>query len=193
MKKRVIVTALATGALLVSAAAPASAAGHEPGTIVDVAVAASGGGAPDSNPYDYDILVQAVLYTGLEGVLGDPNASFTVFAPNDQAFLTLVTDLTGIAPASEAEALTTIVTALSRDQISNVLLYHVTAGNLGKVDVNRAKSLTMANGGIVNPRGVTLRDEGALTDPRIVRGASDIQTSNGVIHTIDRVLIPGNL
>ncbi|MET3768490.1 putative surface protein with fasciclin (FAS1) repeats [Marisediminicola sp. UYEF4] len=193
MKKRVIVTALATGALLVSAAAPASAAGHEPGTIVDVAVAASGGGAPDSNPYDYDLLVQAVLYTGLEGVLGDPNASFTVFAPNDQAFLTLVTDLTGVAPASEAEALTTIVTALSRDQISNVLLYHVTAGNLGKVDVNRAKSLTMANGGIVNPRGVNLRDEGALTDPRIVRGARDIQTSNGVIHTIDRVLIPGNL
>ena len=105
MKKRVIVTALATGALLVSAAAPASAAGHEPGTIVDVAVAASGGGAPDSNPYDYDLLVQAVLYTGLEGVLGDPNASFTVFAPNDQAFLTLVTDLTGVAPATEAEAL----------------------------------------------------------------------------------------
>lgn len=193
MKKRVIVTALATGALLVSAAAPASAAGHEPGTIVDVAVAASGGGAPDSNPYDYDLLVQAVLYTGLEGVLGDPSASFTVFAPNDQAFLTLVTDLTGVAPATEAEALTTIVTALSRDQISNVLLYHVTAGNLGKVDVNRAKSLTMANGGIVKPRGVNLRDEGALTDPRIVRGASDIQTSNGVIHTIDRVLIPGNL
>ncbi len=193
MKKRVIVTALATGALLVSAAAPASASGHEPGTIVDVAVAASGGGAPDSNPYDYDLLVPAVLYTGLEGVLGDPNASFTVFAPNDQAFLTLVKDLTGVAPASEADALTTIVATLSRDQISNVLLHHVTAGNLGKVDVNRAKSLTMANGGIVNPRGVNLRDEGALTDPRIVRGASDIQTSNGVIHTIDRVLIPGNL
>jgi len=193
VKKRVIVTALATGALLVSAAAPASAAGHEPGTIVDIAVAASGGGAPDNNPYDYDLLVQAVLYTGLEGVLGDPNASLTVFAPNDRAFLTLVKDLTGVAPASEADALTTIVAALSRDQITNVLLYHATAGNLGKVDVNRAKSLTMANGGIVNPRGVNLRDEGALTDPRIVRSASDIQASNGVIHTIDRVLIPGNL
>jgi len=193
VKKRVIVTALATGALLVSAAAPASAAGHEPGTIVDIAVAASGGGAPDNSPYDYDLLVQAVLYTGLEGVLGNPNASFTVFAPNDQAFLTLVQDLTGVAPASEADALTTIVAALSKDQITNVLLYHVTAGNLDKVDVNRAKSLTMANGGTVNPRGVNLRDEGALTDPRIVRSASDIQASNGVIHTIDRVLIPGNL
>ncbi|MCY7326019.1 MAG: fasciclin domain-containing protein [Microbacteriaceae bacterium] len=193
MKKRVIVTALATGALLVSAAAPASAAGHEPGTIVDVAVAASGGGAPDSNPYDYDLLVQALIATGLAPVLGDPDASFTVFAPNDRAFLTLVKDLTGVAPASEADALTTITTALTADQITNVLLYHVTAGNLNKVDVNRAKSLTMANGGIVNPRGVNLRDEGALTDPRIVRSASNIQTSNGVIHTIDRVLIPGNL
>lgn len=193
MKKRVIVTALATGALLVSAAAPASAAGHEPGTIVDIAVAASGGGASDSNPNDYDILVQAVLYTGLEGALGDPNASLTVFAPNDQAFLTLVTNLTGVAPASEAEALGTIVTALSSDQISNVLLYHVTAGELNKVDLNRASSLTMANGGTVQPRGVNLRDVGALTDPKIVRAASDIQASNGVIHTIDRVLIPGNL
>ena len=174
MKKRVIVTALATGALLVSAAAPASAAGHEPGTIVDIAVAASGGGAPDSNPYDYDILVQAVLATGLETALGDPTASLTVFAPNDQAFLTLVTDLTGTAPASEAEALSTITTALTGAQITNVLLYHVT-------------------GGIVMPRGVNLRDEGALTDPRVVRSASDIQASNGVIHTINRVLIPGNL
>lgn len=193
MNKRVIVTALATGALLVSAAAPASAAGHEPGTIVDIAVAASGGGAPDSNPNDYDILVQAVLATGLAPVLGDPAASFTVFAPNDQAFLTLVTDLTGTAPASEAEALTTITTALTGAQITNVLLYHVTPGSLDKVDLNRAKSLTMANGGTVNPRGVNLRDEGALTDPKIVRAASDIQASNGVIHTIDRVLIPGNL
>jgi len=134
-----------------------------------------------------------VLATGLETALGDPTASLTVFAPNDQAFLTLVTDLTGTAPASEAEALSTITTALTGAQITNVLLYHVTAGNLDKVDLNRAKSLEMANGGIVMPRGVNLRDEGALTDPRVVRSASDIQASNGVIHTINRVLIPGNL
>lgn len=193
MKKRVIVTALATGALLVSAAAPAAAAGHEPGTIVDIAVAASGGGTPDNNPYDYDILVQAVLATGLETALGDPSASLTVFAPNDQAFLTLVEDLTGTAPASEADALAAITGTFTGAQITNILLYHVTGGELDKVDLNRAKSLTMLNGGTVQPRGVNLRDEGALADPKIVRSASDIQASNGVIHTIDRVLIPGTI
>ena len=47
----------------------------------------------------------------------------------------------------------------------------------------------MANGGIVKPRGITLRDETpALADPRLVLWAINIPASNGVIHTIDRVL-----
>lgn len=200
MKKKntlVAITAAATALILVGPVAPATAHGDSPpvGTIVDVAVAASGGGTPDSNPYDYDLLVQAVLATGLAPVLGDTSREFTVFAPNDRAFLRLVTDLTGVAPASEAEALTTITSALSLDQISNVLLYHVVPDrSLGVLKVVRSKSLAMANGGVVEPRGINLRDENTdLRNPRLVRSAVNIEASNGVIHTINRVLVPGSL
>ena len=189
---RTSIAAIAAVALAL-VATPAHATGGTPtGTVVDVAVAASGGGAPDGNHYDYDILVQAVLATGLAPVLSDTSTKYTVFAPNDRAFLRLVRDLTGTTPSSEAAALKTITDTFTIDQIKNILLYHVVAGQkLGPLRVVTAGSLTMANEGIVRPRLLTLRDETpSLTDPRLVVWAINIQASNGVIHTIDRVLVP---
>src|SRR4051812_21254688 len=116
-----IAIAIASAAAAAVFAAPASA-GSNSGTIVDVAVSASGGGEPDANPNDYDLLVQAVTATGLAPTLGDQGKRFTVFAPNDRAFLRLVYDLTGKQPASEQEALQTITGALTGEQIENVLL-----------------------------------------------------------------------
>ncbi len=104
-------------------------------------------------------------------------------------------DLTGTAPASKADALATISGALTAEQLTNVLLYHVVPGKqLGPIRVVLSKSLTMANGGIVKPRLLTLRDENpAFTDPRLVVSGINITASNGVIHRIDRVLVPGVL
>ena len=185
--------AVVAGLTASSASANAKTWGHkQSGTIVDVAVKASGGGTPDRNPHDYDLLIQAVTATGLANVLADRNARFTVFAPNDRAFMRLVEDLTGAAPASEQAALETAVGALGVEKIKNVLLYHVVAGKvLDPLDVIFAGRLTMANGGTVKPRLFTLRDEtDALRDPRLVLWAINIRASNGVIHTIDRVLVP---
>ncbi len=195
--RRAIVAVAASIAVAGAAAAPAQAKskwwGAPPaGSVVDVAVKASGGGAPDANPYDYDLLVQAVTATGLAPVLDDESKRFTVFAPNDRAFTRLVADLTGSTPASEQAALATAVSALGLPAIKNVLLYHVVAGRrLGPLQVLLSRSLTMANGGIVEPRGIVLRDESpALRDPRLVLFALNIPATNGVIHTIDRVLVP---
>jgi uncharacterized surface protein with fasciclin (FAS1) repeats len=196
MKKMRLTVAAVTAAVLVFGAAPAAHAngGTPSGTIVDVAVAASGGGTPDSNHSDYDILVQAILATGLQGALSDTSTQYTVFAPDDRAFIRLVADLTGSVPASEADALTAITTTFTTAQISNILLYHVVAGKkLGPIGVLTSKSLTMANGGKVYPRGIWLQDATpSLTNPRLVLRAINIQASNGVIHTIDRVLVPAS-
>ena len=163
MRRTFAVVAASVGVACV-AATPAAAKSKRwvrppAGSITDVAVKASGGGTPDANPYDYDLLVQAVTATGLAPVLDDESKTFTVFAPNDRAFLRLVADLTGTQPASEQAALETAVSALGLDAIKNVLLYHVVAGRtLGPLHVLLSRSLTVANGGIVRPRGITLRD-----------------------------------
>ena len=195
-KKLGIALATVVAGALALTASPASAhqATKPAGTIVDVAVAASGGGAPDANGSDYDILVQALVATGLDKTLDDSNSTFTVFAPNDRAFERLVTDLTGKAPASEAAALKAITSTFTADQISDILLYHVVAGKkLSPLKVLFSHEITMANGGTIEPRGITLRDETPeLKNPKLVLRAINIKTSNGVIHTIDRVRVPGS-
>jgi uncharacterized surface protein with fasciclin (FAS1) repeats len=166
---------------------------HQPaGSVVDVAVKASTANGPDSNPYDYDLLIAAVTATGLVPTLDDESQRFTVFAPNDRAFEKLVADLTGSFPASEQATLDAVLATFTPAQIKNILLYHVVAGKkLGPLQVLFAGSLTMANGGTVKPRGLVLRDETpSLRDPRLLLYGLNLQASNGVIHTIDRVLVP---
>jgi uncharacterized surface protein with fasciclin (FAS1) repeats len=191
--QRMLAAALAAVTALAIAAVPAGAgAGGNDESVVDVAVAASGGGTPDADHKDYDLLVQAVTATGLAPVLDDSTKRYTVFAPNDAAFLRLVQDLTGEKPASEQAALEAITATFTGEQIRNVLLYHVVAGKkLSSAKVLKARKLTMANGSTVKPRGIVLKDANrSFKDPKLVRRALDIRSSNGVIHTIDRVLVP---
>jgi uncharacterized surface protein with fasciclin (FAS1) repeats len=196
--RRLLVTVAATAVIfgLGSAAAEAKhrSWGWKPaGSIVDVAVKASSAKGPDANPYDYDLLIAAVTATGLAPTLDDESQRFTVFAPNDRAFQRLVRDLTGAdSLPSEQAALDAVLATFSVDEIKNILLYHVVAGRtLGPLQVLFAGKLTMANGGIVKPRLLRLVDETpALRDPRLVLSAINIRATNGVIHTIDRVLVP---
>lgn len=189
--RRMAAVALAALTGLAITAVPASA-GSGSDSVTDVAVAASGGGTPDNNTRDYDLLVQALTATELVPVLDDPEATFTVFAPNDRAFLRLVQDITGVRPASEQAALEAITSTFTGAQIKNVLLYHVVAGKkLSPRQVQKARSLKMANNGIVKPRGVVLKDANkSFKDPKLIGKQINIQASNGVIHTIDRVLVP---
>ena len=161
---------------------------------METLVARSGGGALDSNPYDYDILIQAVLAADLAGVLSDPSTRFTVFAPNDAAFMATVRELTGSQPASEQAAFD-VVASFGIPTVTQVLLYHVVAGErLGPLQVLFSRQLTMANGGTIGVRFFRLVDaDPDARDPYLRLFGLNIGASNGTIHTIDRVLRPVDL
>jgi uncharacterized surface protein with fasciclin (FAS1) repeats len=162
----VLVVALATAAVALggndsgSTAQPAA----KPPTkdIVQTAVAAG----------DFDTLVSLVKRAGLAKTLSG-RGPFTVFAPTDAAFKKV--------PPSTLEGL-----LKDRAALRKVLLYHVAAGRYPAKRVVKQKSIETLVGQRVKvrTRGDTVRVAGA----RVVQ--ADVRTSNGVIHAINRVLIP---
>ena len=168
-----------------------------PETIADV-VAASGG-TPDDDASDFDLLLSALELAELTGVLADPEAAFSVFAPTDAAFVSLAQRL-GFEGDDEAAALDFIVGALTTlgggdpvGPLTDVLTYHVVAGafTFGELSADRTVSPLFADEDLL-VRGDRIVDaEPDLSDARVV--ASDIQTGNGIIQVIDEVLLPFDL
>jgi len=159
--------ALALAALLtVAVAGPASARTTGP-TIVDVAVSVNATG-------EFDHLIAAVIRTDLVDTL-DGKRQFTVFAPTDAAFEALFDDL-GVASVQEIPVGT----------LKAVLLYHVAPGERFASSVLDSTRIRTLSGGFLRPS----LQGGApyVNDARII--AIDIDASNGVIHVIDRVLLP---
>lgn len=178
-----IVAALAAAGLVAAGAvAPASAkpawADKSDASIVETAVAISSLDGFDDNDADFDILIQALLATGVVSIFdGD---DFTVFAPTDGAFKAT------LGASTEAEAFDDAVAALGVDGVAEVLAYHVTEGVRNSKSVTSAKQITMLNGGTISARGGFV-DAGS-TDAGFL--ATDIRVSDGMIHVIDTVLLP---
>ena len=123
------------------------------------------------NP-DFETLVAAVTAAGLVETLSG-EGPFTVFAPTDDAFAAL--------PEGTVEALLQDIPTLT-----DILTYHVIAGEVPAADVVASTELTMLNGDIAE---ITLVDGAAYIDgAQIV--VTDIQASNGIIHVIDTVMLP---
>lgn len=183
-------------------ASSAQAEDSPPGTITDI-VAASGSGF-DTNGRDYDVLLAAVTAAGLGGTLATPGLDVTVWAPKDRAFVRTAQDLgfTG-ANTDEAGAWSFLVTALTSigggdpiPTLTTILKYHVTPDARGPGRVLAATRFpTLAEIGIRHvPGSLALIDKDPdIANPRLVPDALNIRASNGVIHTINRVLIPVNL
>ena len=132
--------------------------------VVELAVAAG----------QFKTLAKAIETAGLLEALRAPGP-FTVFAPNDAAFAAL--------PAGTVENL---LKPESRDQLVAILKLHVVAGRMFADQVVAAKTLTTLQGKTLE----VVASEGSVT----VGGAkvlkTDLQSRNGVIHVIDRVLLP---
>ncbi len=134
------------------------------GDIVETAVAAG----------SFKTLVAAVQAAGLVDVLKG-EGPFTVFAPTDEAFAKL--------PKGTLENL---LKPENKAALQGILTYHVVPGTVLAGDVVKLKAATTAQGSDLKIRA---RD-GVVTVDKATVKATDIRTSNGVIHVIDTVLIP---
>ena len=165
---RSILAVSAASAVALAAAGPASAAVQDRGApaaeknIVETAVAAG----------QFKTLASLLDQAGLVETLSG-NSRFTVFAPTDAAFAKV--------PQATLDAL-----AKDKAKLRAVLLYHVAKGKLTASKVVKRKSIKTLNGDRVSVR--------VRTGKVYVGGARvitpDVLASNGVIHVINKVLIP---
>lgn len=136
-----------------------------PPTVVEVA---------QQNPM-FSTLVLAVIKADLAGTLSE-EGPFTVFAPTNDAFSALFTTLNVSG-----------IDALSKEALTPILLAHVVSGNVQSGDLtsgsvptlNNAKSLDVA----VSGSSVTI--DGSV---KVIK--ADVQAKNGVVHVIDKVIVP---
>jgi uncharacterized surface protein with fasciclin (FAS1) repeats len=165
-----LIALTAVAALAVPTAASARPPAASP-SIVETAIAVNSSG-PYAGAFDTLICLvannPAVLTTLAE------KGQYTVFAPTDAAFAAIGVDGSNCAAAAPTAAVT------------NVLLYHVAKGRRDAADVTTSSQIRMLNGAFsrISSNG------GAyfVNDSRII--ATDVFASNGVIHAIDKVLLP---
>jgi len=122
----------------------------------------------------FKTLVAAVtaadLATTLSGV-----GPFTVFAPVDAAFEAL--------PSGTVE---TLVKPENKAQLSGILTYHVIAGKIMSSDLTDGMKAETVNGQEVT---IHIKDGKVfVNDAEVV--IADVETSNGVVHAIDKVIMP---
>ena len=132
--------------------------------IIDTALAAG----------TFKTLAAAVTAAGLVDTLKSAGP-FTVFAPVDDAFAAL--------PAGTVESL---VEPGNKEKLTGILTYHVLAGKVLSTDLTDGMTATTVNG-----EEITIHLKGGkvlVNDAEVV--IADVETDNGVIHAINKVIMP---
>ena len=122
----------------------------------------------------FKTLVAAVTAAGLVETLSGAGP-FTVFAPVDDAFAAL--------PAGTVESL---VEPGNKEKLTGILTYHVLAGKVLSTDLTDGMTATTVNG-----EEITIHLTGGkvlVNDAEVV--IADVETDNGVIHAINKVIMP---
>ena len=145
---------------ILSAVLAAAAVGAQAKDLVETAVAAG----------SFTTLAAALQAAGLVDTLKGPGP-FTVFAPTDAAFAKV--------PKADLDAL-----LKDKARLTAVLTYHVVPGTVMAKDVKAGKVKT------VQGSELTIATVGGVTVDGAKVTATDVVASNGVIHVIDRVVIP---
>lgn len=142
----------------------------ETNTIVDIAA---------GNP-DFSLLVEAATRAGLVETLSEVGGqTFTVFAPTNQAFMDSgITSLDGFTD----------------EELAGILTYHALLGTVMAADIEAGPTTTVSTFTLflATEGGVTINGGNTITGGANVAMA-DIEADNGVIHIIDRVLLPPNI
>ena len=121
---------------------------------------------------DFSILVEAVTKAGLAGALS-AEGPFTVFAPTNDAFKALFKQL-GVGGVKD----------LTAEQLTPILTYHVVAGKVMSTDLTNTSVATL-NGQKIK---IDISNGVKINDSKVTK--ADISGTNGVVHVIDRVLLP---
>ena len=136
-----------------------------PKTVVDIALANE----------DFSILVAALQKADLVGAL-QGEGPFTVFAPTNAAF----EDLLKMLNISASDL-------LNQPELAKVLLYHVVSGKVMSTDLTNGLEAATLNGEkLIFDLSSGVKVSGSMVS------AADIEAENGVIHVIDKVLVPSN-
>jgi len=152
--------------MLLNLAVAAGLGAPQASDLVDTAVAAG----------KFKTLVAAVQAAQLVETLKSPGP-FTVFAPTDEAFAKL--------PAGTVESL---LKPENRDQLKAVLTYHVVPGKWLAKDIATLTGAVSVQGQRLDFKVV----EGGVRIDEATVVAADVMSSNGVIHVIDRVILPAS-
>ncbi|WP_201527451.1 fasciclin domain-containing protein [Psychrobacter frigidicola] len=128
---------------------------------------------------EFSLLVEAVQAAGLAGMLSEPNANYTIFAPTNDAFMQLLNE-TGMSKAQLFS---------NKPLLTKILGYHVINGSMPIY----AKDVKPGNVTMVSKDTLTVTSNGKLRD-EMGRTATllktDLAATNGVVHVIDKVLLP---
>ncbi len=138
-------------------------------TIADIAIA---------NP-EFSILVEALTKANLVGAVADENAELTVFAPTNDAFVALLSDL-NLSSLDDVPS----------ETLKSILLYHVIGSKAISSDLESGYYPTLSTYNDNNMSMYIKVDNGVFINKNTKVTTPDIMADNGVIHVVDKVILP---